>query len=62
VLLSDANRDGVYEGTYGAFSERGLYRLVVYAQDDGGNQALPQPVSVRVPQTLYLPLLLRASH
>lgn len=50
----------VFSTTYTGFTQTGQYRLVVYAQDDERNQALPQAVNICVNCThIYLPLVLR---
>ena len=60
-LEPDPQREGRYTGTYGTFAEQGLYRVVIYAEDRAGNQALP--TLVRVGQrTVYLPILFAAGH
>lgn len=50
----------VYTATYSAFTEAGDYRIVVYATDNAGNQAIPKvlgPVETKI----YLPLVMRNS-
>ncbi len=50
----------VFSTTYAGFTQTGQYRLVVYAQDDEHNQALPQATQVGVGCVyVYLPLVLR---
>jgi hypothetical protein len=50
----------VFSTTYAGFTQTGQYRLVVYAQDDERNQALPQATQVGVGCVyVYLPLVLR---
>ena len=48
----------VYSVTYAGFTRLGQYRLVTYAQDADGQQALPQSVHVCA-GCVYLPLILR---
>ena len=59
VLLSDSDGDGEYIGVYEDFTEDGVYHVVVYAQDAGGNQSLPVVMTVRTKWWVYLPLVLR---
>jgi len=51
-LSPDPNQDGLYTTHYNAFSESGTYQVVIYAQDQAGNQALPKLV-----QTVPTPLV-----
>lgn len=46
----------LYGATYSGFTQTGSYRLVVYAVDDEGNQALP--VVVRIGYEAYLPVVM----
>lgn len=49
-----------FSATYRGFTQTGQYRLVIYAQDDEYNQALPQTTQVCVGCVYtYLPLVLR---
>jgi hypothetical protein len=48
----------LYSVAYSGFTQTGRYRLVVYAQDGDGNQALPQGLQVCV-GCVYLPLVIR---
>jgi hypothetical protein len=45
--------------TYNKFDEVGEYRIVVYAEDDGGLLARPKLVTVRTGWSVYLPLVFR---
>lgn len=51
--------DGWYAGSYTAFQEAGVYRLVVYAQDGDGLGGRPITMTVHADAALYLPLMLR---
>jgi hypothetical protein len=57
--LTDSDRDGEYTGTYIKFTERGAWRVIVYAQDGAGNQATPQRGSIWVGTRLWLPLVVK---
>jgi ligand-binding sensor domain-containing protein len=48
---------GLYQRTYNSFGEVGLYRVLVYARDQDGNQAVPVAEQFRTGNTLYLPLI-----
>jgi 3D (Asp-Asp-Asp) domain-containing protein len=48
----------LYGTVYQGFTQTGQYRLVMYAQDGDGNQALPQGVQICV-GCVYLPLVVR---
>ena len=61
VLLSDSDGDREYVGLYEDFTEDGAYHVVVYAQDAGGNQALPVVMTVRTKWWVYLPLVMRSN-
>ena len=61
VLLSDSDGDREYVGLYEDFTEDGVYHVVVYAQDAGGNQALPVVMTVRTKWWVYLPLVMRSN-
>jgi hypothetical protein len=50
----------VYQVNYSDFTQDGMYRVVVYAEDDDGQQALPQSATVCLGCTqVYLPLVQR---
>jgi hypothetical protein len=55
-----SGQEGLYSGTYGTFGEEGRYRIVVYAEDRAGNQALPRLVQVGQGQ-IYLPMVFRGA-
>jgi len=57
-LEPDVEQEGLYSAYYNAFGEAGTYRVVIYAQDEGGNQALPRLVQAGG-QKVYLPLVLK---
>jgi hypothetical protein len=59
VWLTDPDGDNVYTASYGGMDEPGLYRVVVYAQDTAGNQAVPWAVEIRTGWQVYLPLVAR---
>ena len=61
VTLSDSDRDGEFVGVYEDFSEGGVYRLVVYAEDGQGNLSQPGVLEVQTVWPVYLPLILRQS-
>jgi len=58
ATLTLAAGTDLYGTAYRGFTQTGQYRLVVYAQDGDGNQALPQAVGVCAGR-VYLPLVLR---
>jgi hypothetical protein len=51
--------DDEYAASYDGFTERGEYRLMVYARDDDGNQAFPQSARIWVGTRLWLPLVMQ---
>jgi sugar lactone lactonase YvrE len=51
--------DGTYSVTYPGFTQPGMYRLVLYAEDDEGLQARPLVVEVYTGNRLFLPLVTR---
>jgi hypothetical protein len=57
-LTPDPVQDGLYTAHYNAFGEQGTYRVVVYAQDQAGNQALPKPVQTGKAM-IYLPVVMK---
>jgi len=57
--LSDSDEDGEFVGVYEDFSEKGTYRLVVYAEDGDGNLSEPKTGEVRMGGSVYLPFILR---
>lgn len=50
---------GWYGVTYTGFTERGMYRVVVHAEDSSGLQAQPVMVMVGTGPRVYLPLMIR---
>ena len=60
-LVANDSTEGVYMEDYDGFTEVGQYRVVVYAQDEAGNQASPAVVMVSVGQReMYLPLIMKS--
>jgi hypothetical protein len=62
VVLSDSDGDGEFVGIYEGFTEDGVYRLVVYAEDGEGNVSQPDVLEVNMGSgdaSTYLPILLR---
>ena len=57
-LEPDVEQEGLYSAYYNAFGEAGVYRVVIYAEDQVGNQAPPRLVQAGG-QKVYLPLVLR---
>jgi hypothetical protein len=60
-LEPDPAQDGRYAADYNGFAEPGDYRVVIYVEDEAGNQGLPYVVGAEPPpaQRLYLPLVVR---
>ena len=58
LLEPDPVQDGVYTASYNGFTEEGVYRVVVYAADEVGNQATPKKAFLAAVQ-IYLPLILK---
>lgn len=59
ALQEDPDQEGRFSATYNGFGEQGAYRVVIYAEDTQGNQALPKVIGRT---GLYLPALLRNAH
>ena len=59
VDLSDSDQDGEYVGVCENFTEDGVYRLLIYAEDGEGNLSQPGVLEVRTRWPVYLPLVLR---
>lgn len=59
IMLQDRDGDGEYSGTYGGFTEVGQYHVVVYAEDDEGDQAAPKGADVRRGWEVYLPMVVK---
>jgi hypothetical protein len=55
-LIEEA--DGIYQVSYTGFSESGIYRVVVYAEDDEGITSVPQWIWIGE-RRIYLPLVVR---
>jgi hypothetical protein len=55
-LEPDPEQAGEYAATYNGFIEQGAYRLVIYAEDEAGNQAAPRVV-YSGGTSAYLPLV-----
>ena len=58
LLESDPAQEGVYKANYNGFVEEGAYRVLIYVQDEVGNQATPHLAWVGG-ETVYLPLVIR---
>ena len=48
-----------YGGLYGELDEMGLYRVVVYAQDEQGLQSRPKEILTWTGWSVYLPLVIK---
>ena len=48
-----------YAATYTGFNEKGVYRIVVYAEDDEGLEARPLAIEVSAGSQLFLPAITR---
>jgi hypothetical protein len=57
-LHPDLDHEGFYSASYNAFTEPGQYKVVVYALDRGGNQALPKLADTGQ-KRVYLPLVMK---
>jgi hypothetical protein len=51
--------NGWYGVTYGGFTERGAYRVVVHAEDWEGLEAQPTALVVSTGPQVYLPMVFR---
>ena len=58
-LWPSADLPNVYAATYNAFTEAGDYRIIIYAADNDGNQAVPKLVG-RGQAAVYLPMIVKA--
>jgi hypothetical protein len=58
VTLLESGNDW-YNVTYPSFDEKGIYRIVLYAEDDTGLRSRPQVLTVQTGIQIYLPLVLR---
>ncbi len=45
-LEPDQEQQGVYQANYNGFVKGGIYRIVIYAADEAGNQAPPRMTQV----------------
>jgi Leucine-rich repeat (LRR) protein len=59
IVELTAQGNGEYVATYTGFTERGAWRVVVYAQDGAGAQAAPQRGSIWVGSRLWLPVVVK---
>ncbi len=59
VLLNQGNNS--YAATYAGFSEIGVYRVAVYAEDADFLQAQPYVLQIRTGWKVYLPAVLKAN-
>ena len=57
-LEADPLQEDVYSASYNAFSEEGVYRVVIYAADEVGNQGQPRSIQTG-DQAVYLPLAIK---
>jgi hypothetical protein len=57
-LQPDLDHPGVYRTNYNGFGEHGTYKVVFYAADTAGNQALPKVKEVGGSK-VYLPIVIR---
>ena len=58
VLLADAGNE-TFSGLYSGFTERGRYRLVIYARDDKDEPAQPLELFVQNGSKVFLPMVQR---
>jgi hypothetical protein len=56
TLQPDLDHEGRYSTSYNGFGEPGTYKVVIYARDTAGTQALPKLVQTGETK-LYLPLV-----
>jgi len=56
ALQPDLDHEGLYTANYNGFTEPGVYRVIVYARDEVGNQALPK-MAQPGPKKVFLPLV-----
>jgi len=59
TIVLAAQGNGQYAATYTDFAEMGAYRVVVYAEDNGGREARPVAIEVQTGWAVYLPLVIR---
>lgn len=59
TIVLQVQGNNQFAATYTGFDELGVYRIVVYAEDDGGREARPVAVEVRTGWGVYLPLVAR---
>ncbi len=46
VKLTDADKNGIYEGAYDCFTQKGIYKIDIYAIDAKGFYSLPRETTV----------------
>ncbi len=51
--------NGWFEAAYGSFDERGAYRVMIYAEDGEGLEALPVAITAQMGEWMFLPVILR---
>jgi hypothetical protein len=56
LLQPDASAEGIYKANYNGFNLPGAYRVVFYASDQSGNQALPKLVQTGL-KKVFLPMV-----
>ncbi|MEM7126197.1 MAG: fibronectin type III domain-containing protein [Chloroflexota bacterium] len=59
TILLQSHDDDQYRGTYSGFTEQGVYRIVIHANDEDNLQAQPKALSLNTQQEFYLPLLIQ---
>ncbi|MEZ4867554.1 MAG: C13 family peptidase [Caldilineaceae bacterium] len=59
ILLATTNNGDIYSGIYPGFTQNGIYRIVVHAEDNDGLVAHPVEIEVNVGNKVYLPLVIR---
>jgi hypothetical protein len=59
TIVLQAQGSDQFAATYTGFDELGVYRVVIYAEDDGGREARPVSIEVRTGWGVFLPLVVR---
>jgi hypothetical protein len=59
TIVLQAQGNDQFAATYTGFDELGVYRVVIYAEDDGGREARPVSIEVRTGWGVFLPLVAR---